>query len=174
MIFHKFWSILNNQEGFTLIEVIAVVVITGLIGSGVAMATMQVVDQGSRNSGYAAASRHTLNAVQWISRDTQMSQAVEPDGASGFPLTLGWTEWDNSEHEIIYSLEEDKLKRSYSIDCGTPSEIVVAQYINSVSENTTCEFTSGILTLQVTTTVGEGRHALSVTKVREIIPRPGL
>ena len=165
---------MKGQRGFTLIEVIVALAITGLIGVGTATATVQVLNQSTRNSDYTTASRHTMNAIYWISRDAQMSQTIAPGGASGFPLTLSWIEWDNSAHQVIYSIQDEKLRRSYSVDGGVPSETVVAQYTNSVSENTTCEFTGGILTIRVTTTVGEGSHALSVTKVRKITPRSGL
>ena len=165
---------MKGQRGFTLIEVIVALAITGLIGLGAATATVQVLNQGPRNSDYTTASRHTMNAIYWISRDSQMSQTVSPGGASGFPLTLSWIEWDNSEHQVNYSIEDDKLRRSYSIDGSEPGQTVVAQYINSVSENTTCEFAGGVLTVKVTATVGGGSYSLSVTKVRKITPRPGL
>ena len=174
MIFGKLKRISKGQKGFTLVEVIAVLAITGLIGLGAATATVQMLNQGARNSDYTTASRHTMNAIYWVSQDAQMSQTIEPEGASGFPLTLSWTEWDNSQHQVTYSIEDDKLMRSYSTDGGGPSQTLVAQYINSVAENTTCEFADGVLTLKVTAAVGEGAHAISVTKVRKITPRPGL
>ena len=174
MIFCRLSRLINGQRGFTLIEVLAALAVTGLIGLGSAMTTVQVLNQSARNSDYTTASRHTMNAIYWISRDAQMSQIIEPDGASGFPLTLSWTEWDNSGHQVIYSIEDDKLKRSYSVDGSEPSQTVVGQYINSVAENTTCEYTGGVLTLKVTSVVGNGANALSMTKVREITPRPGL
>jgi hypothetical protein len=89
---------------------------------------------------------------------------------------LSWTEWDNSQHQVTYSIstEDDRLRRSYSIDGGEPGQTVVAQYINSTSENTTCEVIDGELNLKVTCTVGTGLNAVSVTKEREVTPRPGL
>jgi len=174
MIFRKAGWVIQSQRGFTLIELIAALAIAGLIGLGAAMVTAQVFNQSARNSDYTTASRHTMNAIYWISRDAQMSQTIAPDGASGFPLTLSWTQWDNSEHQVIYSIADDRLTRSYSVDGGEPSEILVAQHINSAAENTTCEFTDGVLTVEITATVGEGTRTLSVTKVREITPRPGL
>ncbi|MFC1917691.1 type II secretion system protein J [Chloroflexota bacterium] len=164
----------KGQAGFTLIEVIATLAITGIIGLGAGMTVNQVLTQGSRNTDYTAASRQTLNALHWISRDAQMAQTVSANGTSGFPLTLGWVEWDNSAHQVIYALEADDMRRSYSVDGGQGRETLVASYINSVSENTTCEFAGGTLTLRITATVGEGVQATSVTKVREIAPRPDL
>ena len=164
----------NGQKGFTLIELIVVLAITGLIGLGATTAIVQVLSQSSKNNNYTTASRHTMNAIHWISRDAQMAQDVEPGGPAGFPLTLSWTEWDNTGYQVTYSIVDDKLRRGYSVDGGDPSETLVAQYINSTSETTSCEFAGGVLTLQVTTTVGEGTQELSVTKVREITPRPSL
>jgi prepilin-type N-terminal cleavage/methylation domain-containing protein len=165
---------MKGQKGFTAIELIVSVMITGIIGLTAGMATNQFVTQSTRNSDYTAASRHVMNALFWVSRDAQMSQNITTAGTTGLPLTLGWTEWDNSVHQAVYNIDGDKLVRSYSIDDGTTAETVVAQYVNSTSQNTTCQYDGSILTVKVTATVGDGAHALSVSKVKEIAPRPGL
>ncbi|OGO24926.1 MAG: hypothetical protein A2144_04460 [Chloroflexi bacterium RBG_16_50_9] len=172
MKLHELFRRNGGQKGFSLIEILAALAITGLIGAGAATATIQIFTQGSRNTDYTTASRHTMNAIYWISRDAQMSQNLSPAGGSGFPITLSWVEWDNSAHQVIYSIEDDTIRRSYSINGSAPKEIVVAHYINSISENTTCAYADKKLTLTVTSTVGEGAKALSVTKIREIHPRP--
>lgn len=175
MILHRLARITRGQQGFTLLELIVAVALTALIGVGATTATVQVMTQTNRNTDYTAASRHVMNAIYWLSRDAQMSQTVLTDnGTTGFPLTLGWTEWDNSAHQVVYSVVDDMFRRSYSVDGGLPSETMVAEYINSVAENTTCEFSGGVLTVKVTATIGAGSNAHSVTKTREITPRPGL
>jgi prepilin-type N-terminal cleavage/methylation domain-containing protein len=176
MIFRKLGWIVKGQRGFTLIEFIAALAITGLIGVGAAAATVQVLNQGTKNSDYTTASRYSMNAIHWISRDARLAQTVETGGTSGFPLELSWTEWDNSDHQVIYiiDVQQDKLKRRYSIDGGEPREAVVSHHINSVAGNTTCEFVNGMLAVKVTCNVGTGSNAVSVTKKCDIAPRPGL
>ena len=170
----KFRRLIKSEKGFTLIEMVVALALTGIIGLGAVTAIYHVMINGGRNADAVAASQHALNAVHWISRDAQMSQVISTEGTSGFPLTLQWVTWDNSEHEVVYSIEDGTLTRSYSTGGVEESEVVVAQYINTTAEMTGCEFSSGVLTLKITATVGEGIHTVSVGKVREIAPRPGL
>ena len=164
----------ERQRGFTLIELIVVVALMGLIGLGASAVTFQVMNQGEKNSNYVAASRETNNVMYWISRDAQMAQTVQTTGQSGFPLTLSWTNWDNSQHVAVYSITGDQLKRSYSINGAASTITLVGQYISTATGKTTCQFADKVLSLKVTATIGSGTHAITVAQSAEIGPRPGI
>jgi prepilin-type N-terminal cleavage/methylation domain-containing protein len=174
MIFRKLLVRVKKQAGFTLVELIVALAITGIIGVGAAMANAQVLTQTARNNDYTTGGRQTLNAIHWIGRDTQMAQDIQTSGNSGFPLTLSWTEWDNKLYQIIYSLENGKLKRSYSVDGGEPVEALVAEYISLNDEMTYCSSDNGVLYLQITACVGQEPNSTNVTRVRKITSRPNL
>jgi prepilin-type N-terminal cleavage/methylation domain-containing protein len=162
-----------GQTGFTLIEMIVVLAITGFIGAAAATAAALVYREGSRNSDYTAASQQAMNAVYWISRDALMAQTVTTNGID-FPLTLVWKGWDSSSNNVTYKIENNALKRSYSINGAAPQETLIAQYINGGSGNTICSFNGTVLTVTITATVGTGTRAVTVTKEGKIAPRPGL
>lgn len=175
MKFFKSKNAITGQAGFTLIEIIAAVAITTIIGFGASMATAQVLNQTTRNNDYTLASRNTLNALYWISLDTAMAQSV--NGTEGFPqtedLSLYWKGWDNTEYSANYTLEDGVLKRIYSKN-GQVTTTVIASNINADASMTYCALNDDILTVTITSSVGEGDRVISVTKVRKIIPRPSL
>jgi prepilin-type N-terminal cleavage/methylation domain-containing protein len=168
-------KISRDQAGFTLIEILAAVAITGLIGLGVSIATGQVLNQTTMNNDYTLASRNALNALYWISHDAVMAQTI--DGAEGFPqtedLSLYWIGWDNTEHSANYTLENGVLKRIYS-ENGQVTTTVIATNINPDVSLTHCLSYNGTLTVTITGSVGEGDRVISVTKVRDIVTRPSL
>ena len=164
-----------GQAGFTLIEVIVAVAITGLIGLGASVATAQVLNQTTKNNDYTLASRNALNALYWISHDASMAQTI--NGTEGFPqtedLSLYWIGWDNTRYSANYTLENGVLKRIYS-ENGEVTTTIIASNINPNSSMTCCVLDNGILTVTITGSVGEGDKVVNVTKVRDITPRPNL
>ena len=171
MMLHKLNRILKSQRGFTLIEVIVALAILSFIGIAVSTATFQILKQSVKNRDYTTASQLTMNAIHWISRDAEMSQTVETGWASGFPLTLNWIDWSNSSYQVVYTIEDGKLKRSYSVNGGEPVQTFLTEAANTISDNTTCQLYNKVLTLQVTATIGEGVQTISVSNMRKIFMR---
>ncbi len=165
----------KNESGFTLIEILVSLAITSLIGLGATMSSFQVLNETSRNNDYTTASRNAMNAVYWMSRDAQMAQIIS--GVTGFPetsdLSLSWIEWENSSHNVTYTIENGQLLRTYDVD-GQITETLIAEYINTSTNKTSCVSFNGTLTLTITSSVGEGSRVVNVTRIREMTARPKL
>ena len=114
MKLRRLFSIKSDQRGVTIIESAVSILIIAFISLGATMTNAQVIDRTSRNNDYTTAGRQTLNATHWISNDVQMAQVLQPSGPAGFPLTLQWVEWDNSAHQVVYSLDGTTLQPGQS------------------------------------------------------------
>jgi len=178
-------SLHKNQAGYTLIELLAVLAISGIISVGALMANGQVITQTVRNNDFTTANRHVLNAIQWISKDAQMAQEVAgyylSSDNTGFPvdanLFLSWETWDNHVKHVYYSLDnEGRLKRTSTTDGGDMEETLIAQYLRADSTNCTWYVSTDNATCQLTITVcgvvGKEKSPAVVTKQKTISPRP--
>jgi prepilin-type N-terminal cleavage/methylation domain-containing protein len=142
MMFHRLRSINKDQRGFTILEILIAIAVTGLITSGVTGAIFQIIEGSTRSSNDVAAIREVQKAGYWISQDAQMAQDLEMVGVSGFPLTLTWIDWEGDEYQSVYTLASNKIQREYSVNGANTEVSLVAQYINHVGTN--CEFVVGI------------------------------
>ena len=167
--------VFKSQRGFSLIDMMLSLLITGIIGFGASAASFQVLNQTSRNSDYTTASRNAMNAIHWISRDAIMAQSI--NGTTGFPstsdLSLTWKTWDNAQCTVDYVLEDGQLRRVYSNGAET-TQTLVAEYINPDAEKTYCSTYNGTLTFVITSSVGEGSSIVDVVRKSEIVSRPRL
>jgi len=174
MIFNKIRSIYKKQAGYTLIEFMASLAITGLICLGATMANFQLINQTVNNNNHTTANRHVLNAIQWISRDAQMAQKI--DGASGFPntsnLTISWNSWENELNEVTYSVDSGQLIRKHSVGGNLTEVTLIAQYVKIDPASTNCTWDNSQFTLTITGSVGEGTRMINVTKQKIVSPRP--
>lgn len=168
MIFHRLGLINKKQRGFTLVELMLAMALTGIITGAITMTILQVVNSTARTNNHMIAIRQVQNAGYWLSRDVQMAQIVEPTDPDpdGFPLTLTWTDWGGTVNVVAYTLNGTDLVR----DDGDQNP--VAEFIESVDVSPR-PYTSGALTFTVTATVGGGSQGQSETRTYEIVPRPG-
>ncbi len=170
-MFGRIISVSRGQKGFTAVEMLVAVTIAGLIGGGVVMGIAQTVNTSARNSDHALAVNELRNAIYWIRRDAKMAQTIQVDaGEPGLPLVLSWVEWDNSQHEVTYDLDDGKLMRTYSVD-GDESMLLIAENIDPAQ--TSFEFTGGMLSFDLTISAGEGSRTVSKSQECTVDPRPG-
>jgi prepilin-type N-terminal cleavage/methylation domain-containing protein len=170
MIFRRLGLINKKQEGFTLIEMIIALTLAAIIVTAVTMVTFQVINGSARSNNHMTAIREVQNAGYWVSRDFSMAQTWDDVDNPVTPaleiFTLEWTEQlvGNKTHTIVYTLVGNELRRSYAVDDAEPTELTVAEFIDS------CEFQD--LTFQVTATVGDGPLLGTETREYKVIPRP--
>lgn len=165
----------KSQAGFTLVEMLAALAITGVLSLGASVASIQILQQTSKDNAYTVASRSAVNAIAWISRDALMAQSVT--GCDDFPetgpLVFTWTGWDNNPCSANYSVSGGELWRAFS-DGSNIVNTFIAANISGDKELTWCTSDNGTIALNVTGTYGQGDRAITITKSRVITNRPKL
>jgi len=171
-MFDKIKSVYKRQRGFSAAEVLIAVTIASIIGGGVVMSISQVLNTSVQNSDHTLATKQVRNVIYWVRRDAKMTQTIQVDaGASGLPLVLSWGDWDNTQHEVTYSLVDDKLMRNHAINGGAPTSLLVAEDINPDPILTNCTYAGGMLSFEVTVTVGVGSRVINETQEFTVDPR---
>jgi prepilin-type N-terminal cleavage/methylation domain-containing protein len=174
MIFGRLRVIQRDQRGLTLVELLIAIFLAGVVTSGITMSVFQVFNMNSRTSSHMTAIRQVQHAGKQVSQDLLQAQRIDTEDDPDTPelLTLNWTDWDNSQHGIVYNLEDMPsgefkiLWREHYINLSFDSTIIVAEYIDPAE--TSCDWDNEILTFTVTANVG----GQSETRVYEITPRP--
>ena len=171
MMFRRLRLLHKNQRGFTLIEMLMVIAISGIITAGLALSVMQVFNGNAQSSSKMLVIRQVQNAGYFISRDVPMAQSLTLGVSSGFPITMEWTEFGvgGAEHQIVYSVVGDEIKREHYTNGFLDTTSFVARYID-VTE-TSCSFDGNVLSVTVTASIGGYRPATE-TRTYEIVMRP--
>lgn len=163
-----------NQKGFTLLEILIAVAISGLVVAAAASALFQVF-QSTDTAAHMVAVRHVQTAGCRVSTDALQAQTVSANiatawGSEGFPLELHCEDWQGNSDNITYTLDvpSGELKRK-SLATSTP--MIVARYLTG---DTTCSWneTAKVLTLTVTASVTGAHGPETETRTYEIEPRP--
>lgn len=109
-MFRRLRFINKNQRGFTIIELLVAIAISGLITSGLTLTIFQVFGGNARNSSEMIVIRQVQNAGHWISRDTLMAQVVTPAET----LVVSWDQRESGDLG-----DEDRLYFAFSDDGGS-------------------------------------------------------
>ncbi len=145
-----------KQQGFTLIELIVALAIAGILIVGIGTTIFQIIIQNGRATRDMQAILNVENAGYWMSHDALMAQTMT---SSGFPLILGWQDWDGNFNEVTYALTNGYLQRSLSINGGASTATLIAQGINADSAMTNYQFVNGVVTFKITSTIGPTSEA---------------
>ncbi len=188
MILRKLRTIHCAQRGFTLIEILAALAITALIGSAAATATYQVVRINASSTNRQIAITQVENAVHSISRDAQQAQYIIPKDITnnalpmdaitkeisfnlitGDKLTLKWIGWDNNKNEITYTVVNGIMQKTITINDVLTATMHVADNISTASGSWKTD--TKVLKLQTKSIVGAGASQTDETRTFQIIPR---
>jgi len=163
-------SIVRRQQGFTILELLIAIAITGVIASSILMVIINVFDSNRRSINHMAAVKEVENAVYWMVRDGQMAQDVTvtsppPDG-NGFPVCITWQDLDDVIHNVTYDITGGQLVRT-DTQAGTT---ILVKYINDDPALTCCEVSDPLIDFKITSTVG-GTDPESETRSFQIMMR---
>ncbi len=151
----------GKQEGFTFVELLIAMLITGIVAAGIVTTIYQIYTQNDRATRNMVVTQNVESAGYWVGRDALMAQNVT---TTTFPLNLEWQDWDGNSCQIVYSLSGDVLHRSVLVNAVTTSQTTVARNINTDSAMTNYTYADGVLTFKVTATI----DAYSETRTYEI------
>jgi len=165
-----------NERGFTLIELLIAIPITAAIVAAASGATIQII-QSTDASAHMNAVRQVQTSGHWVSHDAIQAQQISVPELPGFPFTLTWTDWDDSEvHQVRYSLQDmpsgdlKQLNRQETAGPGV-TNMLVAQYIDLSQSSCVWNEEEAILYFNITASVTGARGEQIETRTYGVIPR---
>ena len=124
----------RGEKGFTLLELLIGLAITGIIMVPLMMTTVTLLTNPERSTDHNIALQQVQNAGYWISRDAQMAHNVSFNSTSGFPLTLNIRVDANEANDfrIEYLFDGNRLKRQlYDSSDNLTAEAFIAEHIDT-------------------------------------------
>jgi prepilin-type N-terminal cleavage/methylation domain-containing protein len=173
-IFNVLKRTLNKQLGFTLIETMIALCITGVVAVSVVTTIYQLRSISNIHYAHVMSVKQVENAVFFLNRDIQQAQTIQTD-VGGNWLKLNWTSWDTSQHQITYKFTNVVNNIGELIRNDGTVNNTIAKSINTSSSDTNASYDSAThtLVLQLTSTVKSGNKQNTETRKISIIPRPG-
>jgi len=145
---------MKGERGFSLVELLITVAITGLIVSFLGAAIYQIITVTEYGNDKMIAMHELQNAAHWVSLDGQMARTAS--GGNELVLTLP------DDSSITYALVDTELRRTTD-----ESQMILARSISSISffvENR-------IITMTITSSP-EGRPNISEQGTYKVHLRP--
>jgi type II secretory pathway component PulJ len=169
-------KIFRGQKGITLLEILVALGITAAVSPLLAGIISQTFAVNETTTNRETAVKQIESALYYLSRDVQMAQIITAED-TGFPLSLTWTEWDNTRHDVTYEIispadSSPYLQRDELINTIPQVARIVATNIDIPVGAASCEYDEGIVSGFLTVTVGTINSATE-TREFQIIPRPG-
>ena len=124
-----------KQKGFTLIEVLVALAISGMLMVGIVLSIFQVSWGNIRTNDHITALTDVNYAALWLKKDIQMAQDTSlTDGIPQSSVTLTWTDFTsfeegNKNHSSSYALSPGTTNLTRTYD-GTPR--VIGRQITSI------------------------------------------
>jgi type II secretory pathway component PulJ len=170
---HRF---IRSQTGFTVIEMIIGIALTGILGGGIITAIYQINRINDASKARVIAVQQVENALYYINRDFQMAQNVQINGED-YWIRLTWKEWEqNNTNEADYVLEDGVLTRSYYVNSQLESAKPVASNISAsgaIPPDTEALPPEKTWTIDITATTQSGHREVVEIRQAKIVPRPG-
>lgn len=106
----------NSQRGLTLVELLIAIVLAGIVTAGITITIGHLFTWTTRTNNHMIAVRQVQSAGYWVSRDALQANpnqiVYEPENDEF--LILGWLDTGGQQHEVVYTIEDGGLKRSYT------------------------------------------------------------
>ncbi len=131
-----------RQKGFTLLEIMVVMAISGILMVGIVVSIFQVVSATGRSNSHGVALTDVSQAALYLKKDFQMAQRTDMGFVedpvvvvlSSENVTLGWTDFTTPEseeeqmnHYVTYSLSDNGvLERAYD---GILPTMIIGRHI---------------------------------------------
>jgi len=169
----------DSQKGFTLIEILVAMAVSGMLLSGLVIAIFQTFGITSRSSTQITALENIKNAAYRISNDVRMAATANLTGGD---LVLFWTSWytwneDTQQYELNpvdyrceYTLSGTNLERIYDPDtsvAGNEVTTTVGRYISDIQFSR-----QGEIILVTITASPEGRPETAEQKTYHMYLQP--